>query len=91
MSAVTGNCVQEKVTQQFFPKKSFEDLVFHYTNNSFRFSNKLQMFSHANKLQTSGNKGKGRISKRLQENKARQIFRKTNISYPLIRTHTCTY
>ena len=24
-----------------------------------------------------------------QENKARQIFRKTNISYPLIRTRTC--
>ena len=30
------------------------------------------------------NKAKGRISKRLfQENKARQIFRKTNISYSL--------
>ena len=26
-----------------------------------------------------------------QENKARQIFRKTNISYPLIRTCTCAY
>ena len=35
---------------------------------------------------------KGRISKRLfQGNKARQIFRKTNISYPLIRTRTCAY
>ena len=34
-----------------------------------------------------GNKAKGRISKRVfQENKARQIFRKTNTSYPLIRT-----
>ena len=32
----------------------------------------------------------GRISKRMfQENKARQIFQKTNISYCLIRTHTC--
>ena len=32
----------------------------------------------------------GRISKRVfQENKARQIFRKTNISYPLIRTCVC--
>ena len=31
------------------------------------------------------NKAKGRISKRMfQENKARQIFRKTNVSYPLI-------
>ena len=34
-----------------------------------------------------GNKAKVWISKRvLQENKARQISRKTNISYPLIRT-----
>ena len=34
-----------------------------------------------------GNKAKGRISKRVfQENKARQIFRKTKISYPSIRT-----
>ena len=34
-----------------------------------------------------GNKAKGRISKRVfQEYKACQIFRKTNISYPLIRT-----
>ena len=39
-----------------------------------------------------GNKSKGRISKRVfQENKAHQIFRKTNISYPLIRTLTTTY
>ena len=42
--------------------------------------------------QIVGNKAKGRISKRMfQENKARQIFRKTNISYPLIRTRTCAY
>ena len=35
------------------------------------------------------NKIKGRISKRVfQENRARQIFLKTNISYPLIRTRT---
>ena len=34
-----------------------------------------------------GNKAKGRISKRVfQENKANQIFRKTHISNPLIRT-----
>ena len=36
-----------------------------------------------------GNKTKGRISKRsLQENNACHFFRKTNISYPLIRTPT---
>ena len=36
-----------------------------------------------------GNKAKGRMSKRVfQESKARQNFRKTNISYPLIRTRT---
>ena len=35
------------------------------------------------------NKAKGRISKRVfQESKARQNFRETNISYPLIRTCT---
>ena len=39
-----------------------------------------------------GNKAKGRISKRVfQENKARQIFLKTNIFYPLTRTRTCAY
>ena len=39
-----------------------------------------------------GNKVKGRISKRVfQENKARKIFRKTNIFNPLILTRTCTY
>ena len=39
-----------------------------------------------------GSKSKGRISKRaLQENKARHIFRKTNISCLLIRTRTCAY
>ena len=39
-----------------------------------------------------GNKAKGRISKRvLQEHKARQIFRKTNISKSLIRTRTRAY
>ena len=38
------------------------------------------------------NKPKGRISKQVfPENKASQIFRKTNISYPLIRTRTCAY
>ena len=37
-------------------------------------------------------KAKGRISKRvLQENKARQILRKTNISYTLIRLRACAY
>ena len=36
-----------------------------------------------------GNKAKGRISKRaFQESKARQIFWKTNIFYPLLRTRT---
>ena len=36
------------------------------------------------------NKAKGRISKQvLQEGKAHQIFRKTNISYTRIRRRTC--
>ena len=42
--------------------------------------------------QLYSNKAKGPISKRvLQENKARQIFRKRNISYLLIRTRACAY
>ena len=41
------------------------------------------------KLHNVSNKAKERISKRVfQENKACQIFRKTNISYPLIHTRT---
>ena len=44
------------------------------------------------KQQVIGNKAKGRISKRVfQESKARQDFRKTNISYLLIPTRTCAY
>ena len=39
-----------------------------------------------------GDKVKSRISKRReQENKARQIFRKRNITYALIRTRKCAY
>ena len=53
----------------------------------------LLLQSHSNQTWfLVGNKAKGWLSKRvLQENKARQIFRKTNISYPLIRTRTCAY
>ena len=37
-----------------------------------------------------GNKATGQISKRvLQENEERQIFQKTNISYPLVRIRMC--
>ena len=43
-------------------------------------------------LHLVGNEAKGRISKRVfQENKAHKIFRKTNISYSLIRTRTYAY
>ena len=31
------------------------------------------------------------VKRAFQEDKARQIFRKTNISYPLIHTYTCAY
>ena len=42
--------------------------------------------------QVVGNKANGRISKRVfQENKGREILRKTNISYPLVRTRVCAY
>ena len=39
-----------------------------------------------------GNKAKVRISNQVfRENKSRQIFRKTNVSYPLICTRMCAY
>ena len=43
-------------------------------------------------LHIVGNKAKEQISKQVfQESKARQNFRKTDVSYPLMRTRTCTY
>ena len=48
---------------------------------------KSEMSSFPCLLLVVGNKADGLISKRVfQENKARHIFRKTNIFYPLIRT-----
>ena len=45
------------------------------------------MYQWLRNTEVVGNKAKKRISKQvLQENKARQIFRKANIFYPLIRT-----
>ena len=43
-------------------------------------------------INSSGIRQKGESQKRVfQESKTRQNFRKTNISYPLIRTRTCAY
>ena len=52
----------------------------------------LEVIQNGRLIEFVGNEAKGRISKRVfQENKARQISRKTNISYPLIHNHTCAY
>ena len=49
-------------------------------------------YENTRKRHFVGKKAKRRFSKRvLQKNEARQILRKTNISYPLIRTRTFTY
>ena len=55
--------------------------------------NNVKIFFYISMLKhIVGNKAKRQISKRVfQENKARQFFRKTNISYPLIRIRTRTY
>ena len=61
----------------------------HITRNSKGINVKYNFFinSFISICDKVGNKAKGWISKRMfQENKAWQIFRKTNISYPLIRT-----
>ena len=55
-------------------------------NYSISSSDSLPRFQHA----VVGNKKKGQILKRVfQENKTRQIFRETIISYLPIRTHKC--
>ena len=58
-------------------------------------SDVLGVFSYTCKIflvEFVGNKVKRQILKRLfQENKARQTFRKTNISYPLIRTRNVRF
>ena len=47
---------------------------------------------HLKWVEIVGDKTKAWITKQiLKENKARQISRKKNIFYPLIRTHTCAY
>ena len=52
----------------------------------------VNFFSEKQKKDMVGSKVKRRISKQvLQENKARQMFRKTNSSYPLKRTRTYEY
>ena len=64
------------------------------TTETFKIKNLLtyQKYWLIAKVFTIGNKVKSRISKRVfQENKARQISRKTIISYPLIRTRKCEY
>ena len=81
--------------------KRLPSLVF-FWNKKFSLLKKLKLFHcymffgiffhWCKKFLFVGNKAKGRISKRVfQENEARQIFWKTNISYPLIRTLTCAY
>ena len=48
----------------------------------------MSVQSNMRKFVGTGRNAEGRTSKRvLQKHKARQIFRKLNISYPLIRTH----
>ena len=64
------------------------------TTNLFRSSN-LRVSDAARAFMKGSfvcNRANGRISKRMfQKNKARQIFRKTNISYSLIHILTCVY
>ena len=62
---------------------------------TFFFASQVLSFRHTKQTEQKccGRNLYGMVSKQIskwvfQENKARQIFRKTNISYPLIRTHT---
>ena len=75
-----------------YPEVFGTNLLLHCSTKCFERSPYFLSVISAITLQCVGNKAKGRISKRVfQENKARQIFRKTNISDPLVRTRTCAY
>ena len=53
----------------------------------------LRSLTEPEVVQLVGDKAKGRNleTEVNKQNKTRQIFRKTNISYPLIHTRMCTY
>ena len=64
-----------KVSIEVYSQTHAYDFIFTGTNRDYLL------------MHTVSNKAEGRISKRVfQENKTRQIFRKTNIFYLLIRT-----
>ena len=74
-----------------FCKPSLSCIEYNSSKSSHE-SNLQYKLSTKRKCHIIGYKAKERISKRvLQENKARQIFRKTNVSYLLIRTRACVY
>ena len=82
MLVSTNESVSINVTGCKIDKSDTENLLV------IKFDKKLSFDGH----NIIGIKAKGRVSKRVfQENKACQIFRKTNISYPLIRTRTFAY
>ena len=59
------------------------------TSNTYKVSPSNKESGKEPILENVSDKAKGRISKRVfQENKARQVFRKTNIFYSLIRIRT---
>ena len=72
---------------------NFSPLVQYFVESLIqKISNPFSNSSKTHEDRVVDNKAKGRISKQvLIENKARQVFRKTNISYPLIRTRICAY
>ena len=66
--------------------------VCEYIGVFIKYDNFISIFTSIKSGELFGIKAEGRISKRvLQENKARQISRKMNTSYPQIHTRTCTY
>ena len=69
----------------------FVYFIFFYSRLLYKLFQSCQQHKYSvKKTDFVGNKPKGRISKQVLEgNKARQVFRKTKISYPLIRTRTC--
>ena len=85
MLKIKNPVVDSKLMEWSFPQKLSLKSIQIIWGNPYMFLSRIYEYF-------VGNKAKGRILKRVfQENKARQIFRKTNIFYPLIRSRTCAY
>ena len=85
-------CLSKRIINSYCTQLMTSIISMRHVVQHWRVSNSGCLYWNTLEYLFAGNKTKERISKRVfQGNKARQIVRKTNISYPLIRMRTCVY